>query len=165
MNDRTKIIQRYNSGYNDTALLAEEFNVSQRWIQKIIEEAHPSLKPFGRTRYVKIFTILDIYACMNDRRNMSRIVNERYREHYVKANKNLLMYKPINRQSKRNILRGRVLERDGFMCVDCGSSIALEVHHIKPVKDFPELEFETDNCITLCRSCHIEIPIYWEEEL
>lgn len=41
-------------------------------------------------------------------------------------------------------------------CAACGSSKKLEVHHIKPVHTYPELELEPENLITLCADpCHI----------
>lgn len=41
-------------------------------------------------------------------------------------------------------------------CAACGSSKKLEVHHIKPVHLFPELELDPTNLITLCADpCHI----------
>lgn len=44
--------------------------------------------------------------------------------------------------------------RDGFKCVECGSRNKLEVHHIKPVRDRPDLAFDLVNLRTLCRDCH-----------
>ena len=44
------------------------------------------------------------------------------------------------------------------VCVACGSSEKLNVHHMKPFHLFPELELEPTNLITLCMSdnhCHI----------
>ena len=29
-----------------------------------------------------------------------------------------------------------------------------EVHHIKPVIEYPELSFDEDNCMALCSQCH-----------
>jgi 5-methylcytosine-specific restriction protein A len=45
--------------------------------------------------------------------------------------------------------------RDGFRCVQCGSRDKLEVHHVKRVKDAPELAFDLANLRTLCRACHL----------
>ena len=57
-----------------------------------------------------------------------------------------------------NVVRREVRERDKFTCQKCGfkskDDYALEVHHIKPVKSHPELEFDKENCITLCKNCH-----------
>jgi 5-methylcytosine-specific restriction protein A len=44
--------------------------------------------------------------------------------------------------------------RDNFACVRCGSRNKLEVHHVKRVKDAPELAFDLGNLKTLCRECH-----------
>ena len=41
-------------------------------------------------------------------------------------------------------------------CAACGRDKKLEVHHIKPVHLFPELELDPSNLITLCADpCHI----------
>lgn len=41
-------------------------------------------------------------------------------------------------------------------CTACGSGKKLEVHHIKPVHLFQDLELESDNLITLCADpCHL----------
>ena len=42
-------------------------------------------------------------------------------------------------------------------CEACGLSWGLNVHHIKPFKDHPELELDMDNLITLCREHHFRI--------
>jgi 5-methylcytosine-specific restriction endonuclease McrA len=51
-------------------------------------------------------------------------------------------------------LRLEALRRDGWACVQCGASGLLEVDHIKPVRDAPELSFDLGNLQALCRSCH-----------
>lgn len=41
-------------------------------------------------------------------------------------------------------------------CQACGRDRDLDVHHIVPVKDNPDLELEPSNLITLCGSpCHL----------
>lgn len=51
--------------------------------------------------------------------------------------------------------RTRVKRRDKYTCRLCGSnSKSLAVHHIFPFSMYYDLALETDNGITLCRSCH-----------
>lgn len=54
--------------------------------------------------------------------------------------------------------RARILRRDGYMCQRCrryGRHVeAREVHHIKPVDEFPELAWNDDNLVSLCHACH-----------
>lgn len=55
--------------------------------------------------------------------------------------------------------RRQVLLRDNFTCQNCGyKGDALDelmhAHHIKPRKKFPELAFDLDNGMALCKSCH-----------
>lgn len=48
-------------------------------------------------------------------------------------------------------------------CVVCGDTKKLEVHHIKPFHEHPELELEPTNLLTMCESksygiiCHLLI--------
>jgi len=43
------------------------------------------------------------------------------------------------------------------LCVICGNEKTLHVHHIKTRRLNPELAFDINNLITLCRSCHSTI--------
>ncbi len=56
-------------------------------------------------------------------------------------------------QAKR--LRRAALERDGWRCRDCGQLAVLEVHHVRPVRERPDLAYSLDNVRTLCRPCHL----------
>ena len=44
------------------------------------------------------------------------------------------------------------------LCEDCGIegrvTEAAEVHHIKKLADAPELKFDPQNCMALCKTCH-----------
>ena len=50
--------------------------------------------------------------------------------------------------------RKQVFERDQYKCVECGQKGTLQAHHIKEWADYPDLRYEIDNGITLCRECH-----------
>lgn len=51
-----------------------------------------------------------------------------------------------------------VYKRDGYKCRRCGKPKtvpkSIHAHHIKPWAGNPELRFDIDNAVTLCRSCH-----------
>lgn len=58
-----------------------------------------------------------------------------------------------------------VLQRDSYLCVDCMAAIkrrergsapraATVVHHVKPMKDYPELALDMGNLVSLCAACH-----------
>ena len=40
------------------------------------------------------------------------------------------------------------------VCSWCQKKLTFEVHHIKPVSDFPDLAFNVDNLLPLCTKCH-----------
>ena len=52
--------------------------------------------------------------------------------------------------------RHNVFERDHYICQQCGYTKGkiLIAHHIKYFSQFPELRFDVNNGITLCRNCH-----------
>ena len=71
------------------------------------------------------------------------------------------------------IKRIEILKRDCFECQDCikrlkeaavnGTQLrgedreirkATEVHHIKELREYPELALDEDNLISLCTKCH-----------
>ena len=58
-------------------------------------------------------------------------------------------------------MRRRILTRDRNACVMCRRkgryTRAAVVHHIKHLKDCPELALSPDNLISLCERCHEEV--------
>lgn len=54
--------------------------------------------------------------------------------------------------------RKEVFIRDEYTCQNCKMvGGELNAHHIKPFSDFPELRYDVNNGITLCKKCHKEI--------
>lgn len=52
-------------------------------------------------------------------------------------------------------LREYILKEDMHACVRCGANdCVLQVDHILPKAEFPELERHADNLQTLCLRCH-----------
>jgi hypothetical protein len=48
----------------------------------------------------------------------------------------------------------KVLYRDNYTCVKCGSKKDLQADHIKPFSIFPKLRLDINNGQTLCKNCH-----------
>lgn len=88
--------------------------------------------------------------------------NNEYSKSYYETNKE--RKKLLNSKRWRD-LRERVIKRDGGMCNRCWSSLGiiennnLQVHHIKPRSEYPELMFETDNLITVCKTCNLTLGV------
>jgi len=50
--------------------------------------------------------------------------------------------------------RQKVLKKFNNTCILCSRNPAREVHHIKKVSDYPELEYDLNNVQLLCLECH-----------
>ena len=61
----------------------------------------------------------------------------------LEATKNYAVYdikKDVFRRKKKN-----------NCCVICGGTKNLTLHHVKPIKNFPELQFRADNLKPICK--------------
>ncbi len=88
-----------------------------------------------------------------------------YRSKQMRGNKNhnykgnSTSYYGVNWESQKR----KAKKRDSSTCQVCGyksgGKVFLEVHHIKPVKTFTDLEIANhlSNLITLCRNCHVKV--------
>lgn len=50
--------------------------------------------------------------------------------------------------------RKAVYERDNYACQHCGTNKDLHAHHIKTFSQYPDLRYDIDNGLTVCRLCH-----------
>lgn len=65
--------------------------------------------------------------------------------------------KEIRKSIEGRLWRGTVFERDGYLCQmpECDKQERyIEAHHIKKFSKYPELRFDVNNGITLCKKCH-----------
>lgn len=68
--------------------------------------------------------------------------------------------KGINKVSKKKITvtqdtYNKVMQRDNYKCRLCGTSLNLHLHHIDGRGK--DLTNDINNCIMLCRHCHLEV--------
>lgn len=77
-----------------------------------------------------------------------------YRQkYYTKDNR------PATSREVQPQLRQMVFQRDSYTCQKCGvhkkdSKDPIHCHHIEPLNQSPIESADTDNCITVCKSCH-----------
>jgi len=68
---------------------------------------------------------------------------------------NIKMYLEEVRETDRyRDWRTKVLKRDGYRCVRCGTRRDLHAHHIKPWAKYPKQRYLVANGETLCLKCH-----------
>jgi hypothetical protein len=68
-----------------------------------------------------------------------------------------LNWQHLNREVQPE-LRQLVIEADGYKCVKCNSTEdSLHCHHIYPVSMDPLESADVNNCMMVCKDCHIEI--------
>ena len=90
--------------------------------------------------------------------NPSKILDRAFRREF----KDLLIPEEI---------RSEVVKRCGTQCGACGRQIrratTLHLDHIKPMKNYPELEFIASNLQVLCSRCNVHKSAYdgddWKE--
>lgn len=98
-------------------------------------------------------------------RKLSEEVKSKIRKSHLRGEKHPFwkggitpLNKKIRDSLEYNEWRKKVFERDNYTCQKCGlKGGRLEVHHIKPFSQFPELRFDMNNAITLCKGCHGEM--------
>ena len=92
--------------------------------------------------------------------NEKRLDNNRKRREYYQKNKETL--KPLMSR-KWSKFRSLIIQRDNNLCQRCYIKYGiingeeLQVHHIKPRIYFPELMYDQDNVVTLCKTCNIQL--------
>jgi len=67
------------------------------------------------------------------------------------------MYKPYKEYLKSDRwkkLRKIVLNRDNNKCIVCGTRYNLQVHHLHYKGIYENMDFKTDQLVTLCKKCH-----------
>lgn len=61
---------------------------------------------------------------------------------------------------KFNKVKSKILMTRGNSCQMCGipySGESLQMHHVKPVTKFPELRYDPQNILVVCKECHKQI--------
>ena len=93
-------------------------------------------------------------------KNKKRKEYNKYKREYYEKNKELISKLTSAKWKK---FRKRIIKRDGNLCLRCYSKYGLinsknlEVHHIKPRIEYPELMYAEDNVVTICRTCNAQL--------
>lgn len=84
----------------------------------------------------------------------------KYKREYYQNNKEMILELT---SAKWRRFRKIIISRDNHMCQRCLLKYGLingenlEVHHIKPRVEYPELMYEEKNVITLCKTCNLQL--------
>lgn len=95
---------------------------------------------------------------------MDKARQERNAKVSAMRRKNIESIKPLETQRWRK-LRLRIIARDNHLCQRCYLKYEiingdfLQVHHIKPRIYYPELTFDENNLITVCRTCNLQLGL------
>jgi len=74
--------------------------------------------------------------------------------------------KHVSSQTRFQKLRKRMLKRDNYTCQRCVIKFGkrdhsihedLQCHHIKSWRDYPELAYDENNLIIVCRDCNLAL--------
>lgn len=100
----------------------------------------------------------------NEKIDSRKQYNRKRQYKFAEEHKDTQGYKLIH-SSKWKKFRRRIIASDGGYCQRCKIKYGtytfdnLEVHHIKPRNTHPELMFEEDNVITVCKTCNAELGL------
>lgn len=84
----------------------------------------------------------------------------KYQRNYYKEHKETLA--PLKTARWRK-LRSLIIKRDNGVCQRCLikygiiNSENLQIHHIKPRIEYPDLIYDESNLITLCKTCNLQL--------
>ena len=89
-----------------------------------------------------------------------RLQYNKYKRNYYQENKETVAELTSRKWRK---FRKNILSRDNNMCQRClikhgiinGDN--LEAHHIKPRVDYPELMYDENNVVTVCKTCNLQL--------
>lgn len=143
-NEDIKLIRYKNISITKKGIFPQQLHTKQAAINRIIaikKSGNKPPSPLGRK------------SSIETRQKLSEL-------HFGEKNQ---MWKggvtPINKKIrfslKYKLWRESVFERDNYTCQICGERGGiLHSHHIKQFAYYPELRFEVNNGITLCKKCH-----------
>lgn len=84
---------------------------------------------------------------------MKAFYNNRY-DKYKRDKESTRFYKSSQWAKTREI----ILTRDNYLCQNCLKNNRIKkadvVHHIKELRDYPELAFDESNLVSWCHTCH-----------
>lgn len=91
---------------------------------------------------------------------MKKILNSIKQYYKVKKSEFREKKKSKKRSPKWDEIRDFFVYNIQPSCAACGTTKKLQVHHIKPFNEYPELELDMNNLITLCmdkETCHLDL--------
>jgi transposase len=130
--------------------------------KQISSEQRQILSNFAKQRIGSKHPLFGTHLTKETKQKISKSLNGRFRGNLNPQWKPNAVHKwrtIIHSQFEYKEWRKKVFHRDGYTCMTClkPSSGDIQAHHIFPVETNPNLVFDPNNGITLCRKCHSSI--------
>lgn len=142
----------HESWYNSINMLEDKQKLLvYEGIRKFVNEENP----FSGDAFSDL-VLISITSCIKQNKSTYNKKTSRFHHNYkggiTPENKE------IRNSTEMKWWRINVFVRDEYTCQKCFKvGGELNAHHINSFKDFPDQRFNTDNGITLCKSCHKKI--------
>ena len=143
-----------------------KFTWNQEEYKKKIREAHLGISPINKGKKgLQVSKFKGTHGLSKGRRKKGYVVSLESRIKSSATHQKISInewkgftasgLKHLRKSAKWREWRKSVFERDNYTCQWCEKrGVYLEPHHIKRVCDFPDLIFEKENGLTLCKNCH-----------
>ena len=158
-NARCQMNYEYSNGIRDRKKTIEKFHSIGRQLTRAGK--HPLQQAESRNKLKEIMQTSEYrekqrIVHLGQKNGMYHIYGERHPQY---RHGNTILHKLLWGRVEYQEWRKAVYERDNYTCQICGDDRGgnLEAHHVRSFKDFPELRYDTDNGVTLCKACHREL--------
>jgi hypothetical protein len=129
-------------------------------IDQHIFEVLSQLNDNDAGKFIKLYLHYSLYgSCPEIPKNYPPVIHSLMILSEIYIKKNIKKYdSKVERFSYKNkVWRDSVFKIYDYTCQKCHQKgVELNAHHIKPFAQYPELRYDLDNGVALCKKCHIK---------